>query len=93
MVEPPKSDPPGVLDFRFLGSAKADPQFEEWKPNALPLWIKSLSIKHGVAFIDTTPALEEELQEGNLPYNSFFDPHLSISDSAGDSLKLMDEAP
>jgi len=60
---------------------RADPQFEAWQPNALPLWIESLSIEHGIAFIDTTPALVEELQEGNLPYNSFYDPHLSSAGS------------
>lgn len=67
----------GHLEFH----PSADPQFEAWKPNAFPLWIKSLSIKHGIAFMDTTPALVKELQEGNLPFNSLFDPHLSSSGS------------
>lgn len=67
----------GHLEF----DPRADPKFAAWKPDAFPSWIESLSVKHGIGFIDATPALVEELHEGKLPYNGFFDPHLSSSGS------------
>ncbi len=55
----------------------ADNRLINWRPTDLPDFIKHLSQKNDIGFIDLTPALVKETQNRNLTYNTIWDTHLN----------------
>jgi hypothetical protein len=53
-----------------------------WRPTDLPDLVRAMSARHGVAFLDLTPALAEETgRTGELLYNAVYDSHLNARGS------------
>ena len=50
----------------------------DWQPTDFPSYVQELAQKHGMRFIDLTPALVAEAQAtGSLLYNTMYDCHLN----------------
>jgi len=55
---------------------------EGWTPTALPAWVEEGCRRHGIRFVDLTPALRHVAQEeGECPYNPMVETHLNASGS------------
>jgi len=54
-----------------------NPRFVNWQPTNLPELVEELAAKHGVNFIDVTPALIEGARSGVLTFNGLWDTHLN----------------
>lgn len=53
-----------------------------WRPTDLPELVREMSARHGVTFLDLTPALAEETgHTGELLYNGVYDSHLNARGS------------
>ena len=61
--------------LRFTEST--NPRFVNWRPTNLPELIEELATKHGVKFINVTPALLEAARNGILTFNPVWDTHLN----------------
>ena len=68
--------------LRFTG--EAEPRFARWRPTGLPGWIQREAERHGITFLDATPALRAEADAGRLPYNAVWDTHLYTGEVMGD---------
>jgi hypothetical protein len=70
-----------VLDshLKFMESAKQE--VIDWRPTDLPEFVSNLSKKNGMNFIDVTPELIRETENGSLTYNPVWDTHLNYKGS------------
>lgn len=66
-----------VLDGHLSFMPHADERLITWKPTDLPDLLRSLSDSYKIEFIDPTPALAAEANQGVLTYNSIADTHLN----------------
>ena len=71
-----------VLHGRLAFAPAAPPTLVTWRPTDLPDLVGEECRRHGVGFIDLTPALAEETaREGRLLYNAIYDSHLDARGS------------
>jgi len=66
-----------VLHGHLRFTSEAEPRFVRWRPTRLPGWVRREAERHGIAFLDATPALRAEADAGRLPYNAVWDNHLN----------------
>jgi hypothetical protein len=66
-----------VLHQHLRFTREAEPRFVRWRPTSLPRWIQREAERHGITFLDATPALRAEADAGRLPYNAVWDTHLN----------------
>jgi len=66
-----------VIDGHLRFTENAEQEVIAWQPTDLPEFIHYLSEKQGIGFIDVTPALVRETNNGHLTYNPIFDTHLN----------------
>ncbi len=66
-----------VFDGHFRLTAAALRELINRLPSDLPDFVRELSVKNGIRFVDVTPALVEETEMGKLTYNPIWDAHLN----------------
>jgi hypothetical protein len=67
----------------------APPAIVQWRPTDLPARIGELCQRHGIGFIDLTPALVESVrQTGEPPFNLLYDTHLNAQGAEAVALEL-----
>ncbi len=66
-----------VLHGHLRFTAEAEPRFVDWQPGRLPVWIRDLAERRGVAVVDATAELQKEAGAGRLPYMGVGDTHLN----------------
>jgi hypothetical protein len=71
-----------ALDGRLLFSPRSPRRLREWRPGDLPAFVGELCARHGLRFIDATPALAAEAARGRLAFNPVWDTHLNALGAA-----------
>ena len=66
-----------VLDGYLRFTDNAPQKVVDWHPADLPDFIKDVSERNGISFIDVTSALVRETTNGNMTYNLIWDTHLN----------------
>jgi hypothetical protein len=66
-----------VLHGHLTVLQASPPNLARWEPTDLPDLVKSLSLKHGIEFIDATENLRSMTDAGILTYNTIGDSHLN----------------
>jgi hypothetical protein len=86
----------GMVDF----SPDAPAVFKQWRPTDLPSMMGRLAARHGIRYLDLTPALVNETKvSGELLYNSILDSHLNargsfvVAEELARHLALTNRAP
>ncbi len=69
-----------VLHGRIAFTADAPGKVKAWQPTDLPEVVSGLCARHGIGFIDLTPALAGEARDKRLPFNAV-DTHLNAQGS------------